>query len=266
MKIAALQLSTLPLSNSKLNEYLKNCQAKGIRIVVLGEYVLNNFFKDIEKMPKILIKEQSAYKIEALESYAILYNLTIVAPLVIVENNKVYKTVAKFSPTGTTYRKQAFLINDRRWNEEAFFDNEMNSDIEPMIFEANGLTFGVINGFEIHFDALWLRLMNAGVNVVLLPTVSTFGSNLRWNEILKTRAFLNGLYILRVNRIGSYHDKNTFLEFYGETYLVNPDGNIESSLTHQEDMLIASIDKRELKSANQTWQFKDQLKQRGLLV
>jgi len=133
------------------------------------------------------------------------------------------------------YRDQEFLINYSHWDEESFFDNAATGKIDPIIFRHHNLNFGVINGFEVHFDAFWQKMAQRKVDVVLLPTVSTFGSNYRWNEILKTRAFLNNCYILRVNRIGTYHDEQSLWKFYGETYLINPDGHIESSLGSKEE-------------------------------
>ena len=52
MKIAALQLPTLPLSNKKLKEYIQKASQNGAKIVVLGEYVINNFFKELVTMQK----------------------------------------------------------------------------------------------------------------------------------------------------------------------------------------------------------------------
>jgi nitrilase len=265
MKIAALQLATLPLSNQKLSEYFKSCHKQGIDLVVLGEYVLNSFFKELENIPRMLIKEQSKHKIESLKVYAKKYELTIIAPIVTVEDGKLYKKIGKFSPDETEYRVQEFLINYSHWDEESFFDNEATGKIEPIIFKMHNLTFGVISGFEVHFDAFWQKMMNKKVDVVLLPTVSTFGSNFRWNELLKTRAFLNSVYILRVNRIGTYHDENSLWKFYGETYLVNPDGHIESSLSNKEEMLVAKIDKKELKEARNSWGFRKQLEERDIV-
>ncbi len=265
MKIAAIQLATLPLSNQKLGEYLKKCYKQGIDLVVLGEYVLNSFFKELENIPRMLIKEQSKHKIESLQEFAKKYKMTIIAPIVTVEDGKIFKKIGKFSPIETFYREQEFLINYSHWDEEEFFDNEPSSKIEPIIFQMHNLTFGVISGFEVHFDLFWQEMSKHKVDVVLLPTVSTFGSNFRWNELLKTRAFLNNMYILRVNRIGTYHDENSLWKFYGETYLINPDGHIESSLGNKEEMLIAKIDKKELRDAKESWKFRDQLELRGLI-
>ena len=264
MKLAALQLATLPLSNQKLNGYIKSCYKQGIDLVVLGEYVLNSFFKELENIPRMLIKEQSKHKIATLKEYANKYNMHIVAPIITVEDGKIYKKIGKFSPDEVIYRDQEFLINYSHWDEESFFDNAATGKIDPIVFRHHNLNFGVINGFEVHFDAFWQKMAQRKVDVVLLPTVSTFGSNYRWNEILKTRAFLNNCYILRVNRIGTYHDEQSLWKFYGETYLINPDGHIESSLGSKEEMLIANIDKKELKEARNSWGFRKQLENRGL--
>lgn len=266
MKIAALQLSTLPLSNSKLDEYFNKCTQEGASIAVLGEYVLNSFFKELVKMPKYMIKEQTKHKIEALEQFAITYDLIIIAPVIVVDEDKIYKCLGKFSNGGSEFTNQEFLIDFDHWNEAEYFDNIENSVVKPMIFSHNGFTFGAINGFEMHFDPIWLALGSANVDIVLLPSVSTFGSNQRWNEILKTRAFLNNLYILRVNRVGKYDDNEGSLwKFYGNTYLVNPDGQIESTLGEKEDFMVIDIQKKEIRDARKNWGFGKQLKNRSLL-
>ena len=265
MRIAALQLSTLPLSNSKLDNYLQTCSQKGVRIVVLAEYVINTFFKELQSMPKMLIAEQSRHKIEALSHYASTYNLIIIAPIVLVENGKIYKAIGKFTTEGVEFVNQNFLINYTHWDEDSFFDNEKSDAISFIHFEYNGITYAAINGFDIHFDQVWIEMVKKGVDVVLVPSVSTFGSNQRWNEILKSRALLNSMYILRVNRVGTYNDDESLWKFYGETYLINPFGEIEKSLNSKEELLIININKNEVNEARDTWKFQEQLKVREII-
>ncbi len=266
MKIAALQLSTLPLSNQKIDEYLKRCSEDGANIAVLGEYVINSFFKELVKMPKYMIKEQSKHKVEALKELAKSYNLIIIAPIIVVDDEKIYKVIGKFSPQKDEYIRQEFLIDFDHWNERLYFDNIESSIVEPMIFSLNGYKFGVINGFEIHFDLVWSRFAKEMVDVVLIPSVSTFGSNQRWNEILKTRAFLYNIYILRVNRVGKYDDNEGSLwKFYGNTYLVNPDGQIESTLGEKEESMVVEINRKEIDNARENWGFIKQLERRGVI-
>ena len=265
MKIAALQLPTLPLSNKKLKEYLKNASENGAKVVVLGEYVLNNFFKELVTMQKNMINIQSTQKIEALETFSKEFDIEIVAPIVLINHDKIYKATAHFSPNGTTFKNQEFLINYTHWDEESFFDNEPNHNISVLHFSINGLNICAINGFEIHFDPIWLDILKKQCDIVLISTASTFGSNQRWTEILKTRAFVNSLYILRVNRIGNYQDDGSLWSFYGETYLINPDGFVESTLENDEKMLIVDIDIKELRDSHSSWKFREYLKKRRLI-
>ena len=61
--IASLQLQTLPMSEAKLDYYVRICSKNGINLIVLGEYVLNSFFKELEKIPASMVKEQSEHKL-----------------------------------------------------------------------------------------------------------------------------------------------------------------------------------------------------------
>ncbi len=265
IQVAALQLPTLPMSKSKLDYYLRVCKRKDIKIVVLGEYVLNSFFKEIEKMTLSMVKEQSKHKLEILKELSFQYKITIIAPFILFKNGKKYKTVIKVSPNSIRYYYQNFLINYKHWNEEEFFDNEINDKLHMMTFTFEGVRLGVIAGFEVHFDPIWINLFKKKVDAVLIPSVSTFDSLNKWNEILKTRAFLNGMYIIRVNRIGEYKENNTKWEFYGNSSFICPDGHMEAYLGDKEEMLIADISKKNAQYAKKIWGFRNHLEKRNLL-
>jgi len=265
MVVAGIQLSTLPLSYSRIDYYLRICQSRGAKIVVLGEYVLNSFFKDLENTPLVLIKEQTKRQLTNFKKLAKLHNLIIVAPIILIIKNNPYKVIAKFQPTttGVVYEHQQCLINYKHWNEEKFFNNKIEELREPLTFMKDGIKFGILFGFEIHFDYFWTFFLKRKVDVVLIPTASTFDSQDRWNELLKTRAFLNNFYILRVNRIGEYTDNTKKWVFYGDTTLTNPYGEIEGQLSDKEEVLICDINKEDILEAKKNWGFKDALQKRN---
>jgi len=264
VKVAALQLSTLPMSASKLDYYFRICKQKEIGLVLLSEYALNSFFKELETMPLSMIKEQTNHKVKVLKELSSVYGLIVVAPIVQVKGELLIKSVAKFTPKGVSYYPQEFLINFRHWNEEKFFANEPKSYSLP-VFLVEGIKFGIVNGYEAHFDAVWIDVMRKNVDVVLMPSSATFDSIMRWQEMLKTRAFLNSVYILRANRIGSFLDKEISWKFYGHSKLVNPFGEIELSLGDKEEILIAEIDKKEVVEARKVWGWKRALHKRGMI-
>ncbi len=263
MKLAALQLATLPMSSARLDYYLRICKDKEIDLLLLSEYALNSFFKELETTPFSMIKEQSNHKIEVLKELCKKYEITVVAPIVHVKGKKLYKSVAKFSAKSVSYFDQQFLINFKHWNEEKFFDNEICQYNLP-VFTHNGLKFGIVSGFELHFDVVFSEVMKKSVDVVLSPSSSTFDSSRRWQELLKTRAFLNNVYILRANRVGSYKEGEEAWKFYGHSNLINPFGEVELTLGDKEEILIASIDKEEINSARRSWGWKKALTKRGV--
>lgn len=53
MKVAALQLGSMALGDAKLDYYWRICASKGVKILLLGEYVLNLFSKRLRSFPLI---------------------------------------------------------------------------------------------------------------------------------------------------------------------------------------------------------------------
>lgn len=261
--LAALQLPTLPMSEAKLDYYALVCHKKNIKIIVLGEYVLNSFFKELEKMPKTMIQEQSKRQIETLRHISQKYSLIIIAPIVRVRGEKIEKYVAKCTPKSIRYYPQFFLLNFKHWNEERFFDNNVPKFDLPT-FTHNEIKYAILFGYELFFDYVWQFVDKKKIDVVLLPCVSTFGSIQRWQEILKMRALTHNVYILRVNRIGNYKQKDTNWHFYGHTLLVNPHGEVEEFLDDKEAIMISKIEKQKLAEARQTWQWSKILRKKGL--
>lgn len=262
MRAAILQIPSVGMSTSKFDYYLRIAKSKGCRVVVLGEYLLNRFFKELEKTPISMIKEQSDHHLKTLKALSKEYDIIIIAPLVIVKKNQAYKTIVRFSPATTSFYEQQILINYRHWNEEKFFANDVKELSSPMTFSVDGFKFAVMAGFELHFDSFWQEIMDKNVDAVLLPTVSTFESHERWRELIKMRAFTNSCYIIRANRIGEYSDGKYSWNFYGDSLVVNPEGEIENYLGNQEELLMIDLDKKTVRAARRSWGFKEAIQKR----
>lgn len=247
-KIAALQLPTLPLSNSRLDYYLKACKDSGANLVVLGEYVLNSFFTELIKMPKNMIKEQSENKKASLVEFAKKYELTIIAPFVSVENKGYKKLCLKVSPNEIKSYEQQILMPYAHWNEAQFFSNHCEK-LKLFSFAYENLKCAVLFGFEVHFDAFWEQILHKKFDLIIVPCASTFNSAQRWREVLKTRAFLSSTAILKVNRIGGEGE----WKFYGDSFLVDSFGQITENLSDKEEMLIAEVSKAD--EAKKLWGF-----------
>ena len=263
--VGALQLPTLGMNATRLEFYLKNAYERGARVMLMGEYVVNHFFKELITMPASMVKEQSAKHIELLKSFAVKYDMIFIVPVIVIRKKQYYKTIAKVTAKSTSYYEQQILLPYPHWNEKQFFSNPVKPLKSPLTFTVDGFRFMVMAGFELHFDPFWEYVSRKKVDIVLLPTASTFGSHNRWREIIKTKAFLHGCYILRANRLGEYRDEEVKWKFYGDSMLINPEGEVEMVLEDKESMLVESISKKAIAEHRKSWGFKRELKAHGYL-
>jgi len=262
MRAAVLQLNAQGMSSTKLYNYIRIASTKNVKVLLLGEYVLNPFFHELKTMSLSMIKEQAQHQIKVLKELSHTYNMTIVAPLVVVKKKQVFKTVAKFAPSSTSYYQQQILINYTHWNEEKFFANEITQLQTPLVFKVDGFKFAILSGFELHFDSLFEALSSKNIDCILSPSVSTFESYERWKALISSRAFTNNCYILRANRIGEYKDKEYLWQFYGDSILATPNGEIINHLGNSEELMIVDMNHTDVLHARRTWGFKDAIKKR----
>ncbi len=265
MRAAVLQLNAQGMSSTKLYNHIRIAHKNGVKVLLLGEYVLNPFFKELQNMSLSMIKEQSLHQIKILKELSSTYVMTIIAPLIIVKQKKLYKVIAKFAPSSTAYYQQQLLINYSHWNEEKFFSNDIAKIQTPMIFNVDGFKFGVISGFELHFDALFAKLDAKKVDCILVPSVATFESYERWKALITTRAFTHNCYILRANRIGEYVDKDISWKFYGDSVLAAPNGELLTHLGNKEELMIVDMEHKEVIQMRRSWGFNEAINKRNSL-
>ena len=206
-----------------------------------------------------MVKAQTRKHIELLKTLAVKYDIIFIAPIIMTKKDGYHKTIAKITPKSANYYEQQILLPYAHWNEKSFFANPVAALKIPMIFNLKGFKIMVMAGFELHFDPFWSTVTQKKVDLVLLPTASTFGSHNRWREIIKTKAFLHGCFILRANRLGEYSDDEVKWKFYGDTMLVSPEGEIEMMLEDKESMLIEVIEKKEVLEHRKAWGFEKEL-------
>ncbi len=248
MKIALLQSAELPFDKAKLNYYLNIAKTEEVKLFVLPEYVLNRFFKELENMPLNFVKEQSNHQLKLLKKLSLVYNITILAPLITVKSGRKYKTIVRFQKGKARFYYQQVYMPYSHWNEESFFDKK---ESKPFIFSLGNIRIGVMFGFESHISVFWEYFAKKKTDIVIVPSVGTFNSSKRWFELLKTFAFIKNMYVARVNRVGEWNG----WKFYGNSFVIDPEGKLVNSLGDKEELLIANIDKHSVKEARKEWGF-----------
>ena len=70
------------------------------------------------------------------------------------------------------------------------------------------------------------------------------------------RAFLNGCMIVRANRVGKLAIENQEWEFYGDSLIAMPNGEIIDWLGEGEEILSLEIEKEEITKIALEWGFR----------
>lgn len=259
LKVAALQLGSLEINDSRLEYYWRICSSKKIKILLLGEYLLNPFFKEIEVCEKKELLEYTQRRVEKIRELSRGQSTMLFAPVVTFKGGKnlPYKSLLIAQKGELLFYQQQRLMPFEHWNEAQFYGNpNPKNPIMPPLLEIDGFKIAPLFGYEAHFDEFWMKFKKAHVDVALIPSASTFGSKNRWREVLKSRAFLNSCYLLRANRVGEYQDVHGEVwKFYGDSFLVRPNGEIEDYLGDKEELLLNEISRDVLNEIRTQWAF-----------
>ncbi len=250
--IAALQLTNI----ERLESYWKICEEQDVRLLLLGEYVVEPFLHDWQKD----IEANLAQTQKLLTSFMDLskkYKTILAAPILHRKNKKNYKSFALIKAGKVRYSNAQRLLDFSHWNEKELFGNTTpKNPHSPLTLEICKLKIAFLFGFEAYFDEIWIKLRAQNVDVVCVATAATFGSQERWRAILQSRAFLNSCYVLRANRIGAYHGETPHWEFYGDSLFIAPSGAVESFLGKDEELLIAKILPDNINEHKTYWKFR----------
>ena len=77
-----------------------------------------------------------------------------------------------------------------------------------------------------------------------------------WIIMQKSHAIANGTYVVAVNRVGIEKKGNRKIEFWGNSMIINPSGQIIGKLSNKrEEILIREIDYKNIDYAREHWPF-----------
>ena len=191
-----------------------------------------------------------------MQEYAKKYKMVIVVPIYEEAMPGVYyNTAAVIDADGSylgKYRKTHIPQVAGFW--EKFFFKPGTSGWP--VFDTAYCKLGVYICYDRHFPEGWRALALAGAEYVVNPSATVAGlSEYLWKLEQPASAVANGIYIGAINRVGSEEPWNVG-EFYGQSYFVNPRGEIEAIASRDKDELIVhEMDLDMVREQRNTWQF-----------
>ena len=192
-----------------------------------------------------------------MQEYARKYSMVIVVP--IYEKTHVagvyYNTAAVIDADGKylgKYRKTHIPQVAGFW--EKFFFKPGASDWP--VFSTAYCKLGVYICYDRHFPEGWRALALNGAEYIVNPSATVAGlSEYLWKLEQPAAAVANGCWIGAINRVGVEAPWNIG-EFYGQSYFVNPRGQIEKIASRDRDELVVhDMNMDMVREVRDLWQF-----------
>ncbi|HEY4707569.1 MAG TPA: nitrilase-related carbon-nitrogen hydrolase [Thermodesulfobacteriota bacterium] len=255
IKIAGIQIAAVPERDrniSKADMLVELAAEQGAKIIALPQiFSLPWFPASIDQKNFSLAEKGDGPTTAFLKEAAMRHKVVLSGGVFEEENGKYFNTAVVAGPDGIIgkYRK-VHVPQIPLWEERAYFSP---GDLGFPVFETPFGRIGVQICWDIFFPEGFRVLALKGAQVVLALTASAFEhSQRKWERAIAAAAHANGLFIMRVNRVGREEKQ----EFYGRSFCCGPDGEfIEKPSGASEGVVLAEIDLGEVSDVRKEWVF-----------
>ncbi len=237
--------------------YIEEAGKKGVQILCLQEIFNtpyfcpgqdNKWYASAESIP--------GPTTEKMQVLAKKHSMVIIVPIYEREKaGELYNTAAVIDADGTylgKYRKNHIPQTSGFW-EKYFFKP---GNLGYPIFETKYAKIGVYICYDRHFPDGARALGLNGAEIVYNPSATVAGlSEYLWKLEQPAHAAANGYFMGCINRVGEEKPWNLG-KFYGQSYFVDPRGQIFAEASRDDDeLLVAEFDLDLIDEVRSTWQF-----------
>jgi N-carbamoylputrescine amidase len=242
MKIAGIQFACSTDKDKNVENALRTIDAattNGANIICFQElYNLQWFPKGRDKEAFSLAENTNGDSVNAIREKARSAEVVVLLPIFEKDGTQFYNSCVVIDERGEiagVYRK-VHVPDIPLWEEKYYFTS---GDKGFPVFETGHGKIGI----QISWDNLYPEgtriLALKGADIIFAPTACAFKSQQLWQTVISGNAISNGIFIMRINRVGSEERQ----DFYGASFCVNPEGELIGGPTGITDsVLLADID------------------------
>jgi beta-ureidopropionase len=237
--------------------YIEEAGKQGVQILCLQEIFNTPYFCPGQDMKWYESAESvPGPTTEKMQVLAKKHNMVIIVPIYEkAQAGELYNTAAVIDADGTylgKYRKNHIPQTSGFW--EKFFFKPGN--LGYPIFETKYAKIGVYICYDRHFPDGARALGLNGAEIVYNPSATVAGlSEYLWKLEQPAHAAANGYFMGCINRVGEEKPWNLG-KFYGQSYFVDPRGQIFAEASRDDDeLLVAEFDLDLIDEVRSTWQF-----------
>ena len=256
LKIAGIQIQSAPeleKTLSKTTELVSLAADEGARIISLPQLFNSRWFPSAIDAGNFALAEiETGPTITFLRELAGKKDAVIIASIFEKDNGSHFNTAFVIGNKGEVigkYRKM-HVPQIPLWEERSYFKS---GDLGFPVFKTPFAAIGVQLCWDVFFPEGFRLLALKGAEIVFTPTASAFyDSREKWERAISAAAHANGLFIMRVNRVGVEEKQ----EFYGRSFCARPDGEYAVKPSgSSEGIILADVDLSEISLARSEWVF-----------
>jgi len=256
LKLAGIQISCSEEKERNIEKALKFARIaaeKGAKIICFQELFTTHWFpKEMNQNHFSLAEKKDDLSIRKMQQFSSETGVVMVCPIFEREGEKSFYNSAIIIDAGGEilgcYRK-IHIPQIPLWEEKYYFSP---GDHGFPVFYTKFAVIGVQICWDNFFPEGARILALKGAQIIFSPTAAAFASQKKWETVISTHAISNGLFIFRVNRVGSEERQ----DFYGRSFCVSPEGELLGEPTGmREGIALVDVDLREIHKVRKEWPF-----------
>jgi len=226
---------------------------KGAQIICFQELFSTHWFpKEMDRKHFTLAENMKGPSLGRMREVARTHEIAVVCPFFEEgEEGGFYNTAVVFDAGGEIlgrYRK-IHIPQIPLWEEKYYF---APGNLGFPVFHTKFATIGIQVCWDNFFPEGSRILALKGAQIIFSPTAAAFASQKRWETVISGNAISNGVFVFRVNRVGSEEKQ----DFYGKSFCVSPEGEMVDRPTGmKEGIALVEMDLGDVERVRREWSF-----------
>jgi len=255
IKLAGIQISCCEEKERNIEKAIKFARIaieKGARFICFQELFSTHWFpREMNKDYFSLAERIDDLSITQMRKLAEEYEVVLICPIFERQDGSFYNSAIVIDAGGEilgSYRK-IHVPQIPLWEERYYFSP---GDHGFPVFRTKFAPIGVQICWDNFFPAGSRILALKGAKIIFSPTAAAFASQRKWETAISSNAIANGVYVFRVNRVGSEEKQ----DFYGRSFCISPEGELLDKPTGMKDSIaLVEIDLKSVDMTRKEWPF-----------
>jgi N-carbamoylputrescine amidase len=255
IKLAGIQITCSEEKERNIEKavrFTKIAIEKGAQIICFQELFTTHWFpREMNKRFFSLAEKADGLTIATMRRLAKEYGVVLICPIFEIEENSFYNSAIVLDVDGEilgSYRK-IHVPQIPLWEERYYFSSGNHGF---PVFETKFAPIGIQICWDNFFPEGSRILALKGAKILFSPTAAAFAPQRRWETVISGNAIANGVYIFRVNRVGSEEKQ----DFYGKSFCISPEGELLDKPTGMKDSIaLIEVDLKNIDKTRKEWPF-----------